>query len=108
MAIDKIGLSAYQNAMQISEKLNKADNPTRGKESNAAADFSDMITDSLSNVNEMQSEKSNMIKAFASGEETNVHELMITLQKAGLAMSMTTAVRGKVMEAYKEILRMPF
>ncbi|MFW5734480.1 MAG: flagellar hook-basal body complex protein FliE, partial [Oceanidesulfovibrio sp.] len=42
------------------------------------------------------------------GEKQNVHELMISLQKASVAMSLTSAVRGKVMEAYKEIMRTQF
>jgi flagellar hook-basal body complex protein FliE len=33
---------------------------------------------------------------------------MVTLQKASLAMSMTSAVRNKVMEAYKELSRTGF
>ena len=49
-----------------------------------------------------------MIDAFASGQTQNVHELMISMQKAGLAMNMTTAVRTKVMEAYKELTRIQF
>jgi len=56
----------------------------------------------------MQGEKSKMITSFASGETQNVHELMITLQKAGLAVSMTSAVRNKVMEAYRELSRIQF
>ncbi len=56
----------------------------------------------------MQEEKESMIKAFAAGEKQNVHELMITLQKAGIAMQMTTAVRNKVLEAYKEIMHLTF
>lgn len=38
----------------------------------------------------------------------NVHELMITMQKSSLAMKMTSAVRGKVLEAYKELSKMQF
>ncbi len=49
-----------------------------------------------------------MIAYFASGEQQNVHELKISLQKAGLAMNMTTAVRNKALEAYKELARMQF
>ncbi len=33
---------------------------------------------------------------------------MITLQKAGLAVNMTSAVRNKVLEAYKELSRIQF
>ena len=66
------------------------------------------MQDSLAKVNELQGEKKNMITSFASGETQNVHELMISLQKAGLAMSMTSAVRNKVMEAYKELSHLQF
>ena len=45
---------------------------------------------------------------FASGRNQNVHELMITMQKSSLAMKLTTAVRGKVLEAYKELSKMQF
>jgi flagellar hook-basal body complex protein FliE len=33
---------------------------------------------------------------------------MINLQKAGLAMQMTTTVRGKVIEAYRDLIKMQF
>jgi flagellar hook-basal body complex protein FliE len=62
----------------------------------------------LEKVNNLQTERSNMVTSFASGETQNVHELMISMQKAGLAMNMTAAVRNKVMEAYKELTRMQF
>ncbi len=70
--------------------------------------FQDTLNDSLKTVNDMQSEKSKMITSFASGETQNVHELMITLKKAGLAVNMTSAVRNKVLEAYKELSRITF
>jgi Flagellar hook-basal body protein len=56
----------------------------------------------------MQTEKNAMIASFASGETPNVHELMISLQKASLAMKMTSAVRNKVLEAYKELSKIQF
>ena len=49
-----------------------------------------------------------MIQSFASGETQNVHELMITMQKAGLAVNLTAAVRNKVLEAYRELSKLQF
>ncbi len=46
--------------------------------------------------------------SFSVFESQNVHELMITLQKAGLDMQMTSAVRNKLLESYKQIMQMPF
>ena len=70
--------------------------------------FLDTIANSLNRVNELQKAKASAIDDFASGRSQNVHELMITMQKSSLAMKMTSAVRSKVLEAYKEISKMQF
>lgn len=70
--------------------------------------FTDTVKSSVNKVSELQHSKSAAIEDFAAGRTQNVHELMITLQKAGLAMNLTSAVRGKVLEAYKELSRMQF
>ncbi len=70
--------------------------------------FTGTLRDSLNKVNQLQSTKNEAVSEFASGRTQNVQELMITMQKSSLAMKMTTAVRGKVLEAYKEISKMQF
>ncbi len=70
--------------------------------------FSETISNSFDKLNVLQREKAHAIDDFASGRSQNVHELMVTLQKASVAMSLTSAVRGKVMEAYKELSRIQF
>ncbi|MBQ7457032.1 MAG: flagellar hook-basal body complex protein FliE [Desulfovibrio sp.] len=70
--------------------------------------FVDTLTSSLSRVNELEKAKARSIDDFASGRSQNVHDLMITMQKSSLAMKMTSAVRSKVLEAYKEISKMQF
>jgi flagellar hook-basal body complex protein FliE len=109
MVVKSVAINAYQNAMDIrrrsvdntvAKRLKKPQEPVEG--------FGDTLKKSLDSVNEMQSEKKTMIEEFASGKNQNVHELMITLQKAGLAVSMTSAVRSKLMSAYQEISRMQF
>lgn len=109
-----MGIQAYQKNLG----LMKRQQLQKGIEENVAGklakpeeprtSFGETIKDSLTKVNEMQGEKKAMIESFAAGEKTNVHELMITMQKAGLAMNMTSAVRGKIISAYQEIMRMPF
>jgi len=70
--------------------------------------FSDTLKDSLKSVNHLQKESTSMIESFASGKRQNVHELMIAMQKSSLAMNMTSAVRNRLLEAYREVMRMPF
>lgn len=70
--------------------------------------FTETIKSSLNKVNELEQAKANAIDEFASGRNQNVHELMITMQKSSMAMKLTSAVRGKLLEAYKEIAKMQF
>lgn len=111
MALRNMGISAYDTALKqfnaIEEKTKsglggqkKDDAPTKG--------FASVFADSLGKVNALQNEKASMITSFASGEQQNVHELMISLQKAGVAMQLTSAVRNKVLDAYRELARMQF
>ena len=74
----------------------------------SATSFSDTLHDSLNAVNDLQTKKSQMITSFASGETQNVHELMISMQKASLAVNLTSAVRNKVLEAYRELSKLQF
>lgn len=109
MSIQAVGLKAYNTALQnfaSAEQRVQAQNFIPEKSSGGS--FADVLNSSLEKVNSLQSERSSMITSFASGENQNVHELMIAMQKAGLAMNMTSAVRNKVMEAYKELSRMQF
>lgn len=109
MVVKSVALSAYQNAMDIrrrsvdsmvSQSLKKPQEPVQS--------FGDTLKSSLVKVNDLQETKETMIEEFASGKTQNVHELMISMQKAGMAMQMTGAVRSKIMTAYKEIMQMPF
>ena len=107
MAVSPMAIKAYSAA---SELLNnpKGLGAKKGATAEATQSFAETIEESLAKVNDMQAEKGRMIQDFASGKSQNVHELMISLQKAGLAMDMTSAVRNKVMQAYQELMRMQF
>lgn len=108
MAIPPIALSAYQNALSQTGAIDAKVARSLAKPAAPSAGFGNMLTDSLKHVNDMQNTKTDMVESFASGQTQNVHELMINLQKAGVAMQMTTAVRGKVLDAYRELVKMQF
>lgn len=101
MAISPLALKAYNQAAQTVR-------PETVKPHAETKSFTSTLRESLASVNTMRQESIGMIESFAAGENQNVHELMISMQKASLSMSMTSAVRNKIMEAYKEVLRMPF
>ncbi|MDR0466683.1 MAG: flagellar hook-basal body complex protein FliE [Deltaproteobacteria bacterium] len=111
MSTQAVGLKAYNNALQGFVQKDRAVRraaqiPPRAEQ--VERSFADTFQQSLRTVNDLQSAKASAVESFASGETQNVHELMISLQKAGLAMNLTSAVRNKVMEAYRELSRMQF
>jgi len=110
MVINKsLAINAYQNAMGTKRKsVDQTVANTLAKAPKPVKDFTETLNESLHGVNDMQIGKKQMIEEFASGKSQNVHELMITMQKASLAMQMTGAVRSKIMQSYQEIMRMPF
>lgn len=111
MSLRNTGVNAYATALQ---RFTEIEEKTRGgfsehkEEGKASNGFASVFAESLSKVNALQQQKSSMITSFASGEQQNVHELMISLQKAGVAMQLTSAVRNKMLEAYRELSRLQF
>ena len=109
MTIQAVGFKAYADAMANFSKTQKAMQTKPMEQSHAdRSSFGQTLSKSLGTVNDLQTNKHKMVAAFASGESQNVHELMISLQKAGLAINLTSAVRNKMMEAYKELSKMQF
>ena len=69
-------------------------------------DFGKMLTDVMKDVNSAQHNASEMQNAFMTGQNVELHELMISMERAGLAMELTLQVRNKLLDAYQELSRM--
>ena len=111
MSIQAVGLKAYGEALQgfvQKEKGIRQAVQTPPKAERIEKSFASTFEKSLQKVNDFQTEKTSAVESFASGENQNVHELMISLQKAGLVMNLTSAVRNKVLDAYRELSKMQF
>ncbi|WP_369018097.1 flagellar hook-basal body complex protein FliE [Thermatribacter velox] len=68
--------------------------------------FSELVGGFLEGVNALQKEADQAIQDVVLGKEENLHQAMIALEKANLALELTVQVRNKVVEAYQEIMRM--
>ena len=105
------GIKAYQNALNRfgnqQEKISSTVNNTFASQTQEKG-FLNVLENSLSEVNALQTTKNKAIEDFASGKNNNVHELMIAMQKASTATQLTTAVRNKVLEIYREISTLSF
>lgn len=79
--------------------------PPEGKGSQKG-DFGQVLGDALSQVNQLQLEADRAVESVVLGEEANIHQAIIALEKAQIALEVTIQVRNKVVEAYQEIMRM--
>ena len=76
--------------------------PTR----DAATTFSDMLRNSVDKVNEAQVQADTAIKEMVAGRNKNIHETMLTIEKADASLKLMMQVRNKILDAYREIMRM--
>ena len=68
--------------------------------------FFDALQNSMQEVNQNQLEADASVKDLIAGKTKNIHETMLQLQKADLSLKTMMQVRNKILEAYKEIMKM--
>ena len=67
--------------------------------------FGGFLKNAVNEVNNMQIDSGNYKKMLAVGEVDNLHDLSIASEKANVSLQVIMSVRNKIVEAYKEILR---
>lgn len=75
-------------------------------ESAGSKTFGDFLMDSVGKVNQMQVDADVAVQKLASGESQNLHETLLAVEKADIAFKTMNQIRSKVIDAYKEIMRM--
>jgi flagellar hook-basal body complex protein FliE len=83
-----------------------------GNSRQAAADksggtsFADILKNSFEQVNEHQSQADQAIRELVAGRSKNIHETMLAIERADSSLKLMMQVRNKVLDAYREIMRM--
>jgi len=80
--------------------------PREVKGNAASSSFASMLQQGLAQVNALQSAADEAIWRLAAGQADNLHEVMIAVERASIALELTIAIRNKLVEAYHEIMRM--
>ena len=71
-----------------------------------ASGFADTLSGALQNVSAVQQRSSEMQAAYERGEVTDIAQVMLARQEAGVAFEATLQVRNKLLTAYQDIMRM--
>ncbi len=67
--------------------------------------FSNVLEKMINKVNEDHKTGEKAVENFVSGKDTNLHSTLISLEKADISFQLMMKVRGKLMEAYHEVMR---
>lgn len=71
-----------------------------------SSDFTHWMARKLDEVNTELSQADMQVRQLAVGSQTNVHEVMIALEKARLSLELVVQVRNKLLDAYQSMLQM--
>ena len=77
-----------------------------GGDSVGQKSFADTLNDAIQNVNELQKSSDKAMQNLATGRTDNVAEVMITAEKADIALKLMVQVRNKIIDAYQDIMKM--
>ncbi len=79
----------------------------KSPQATSGASFMEMLQSAIGNVNESLATADKSAQNFAKGDAQNLHDVMISMEKADISLRTLTAVRGKILEAYQEVMKMP-
>jgi flagellar hook-basal body complex protein FliE len=106
-----MGAGGLSGAGQVSEANVLKEMQAQGMQAPSAAgdgahSFSSMLRNSVDQVNTYQHEADTAVKEMVAGRSKNIHETMLTIERADTSLKLMTQVRNKILDAYKEIMRM--
>ncbi|MFA6109450.1 MAG: flagellar hook-basal body complex protein FliE [Candidatus Latescibacterota bacterium] len=68
--------------------------------------FGDLVKDFARDVNDLQFRAGDAVDLLATGKAADVHQVMIAVEEAGIALDLMLEIRNRVLEGYQELIRM--
>ncbi len=95
----KIGSIQQGQFPQELKKLDKTNAPE-------GVGFGDTLKGVVSDVDKMQKTAEESTRRMLTGEIEDVHQVMIAMEEAQTSFQLMMEIRNKIVEAYKEVMRM--
>ncbi len=77
--------------------------PASGSESSG---FGELLDKKLTELEGLQHDADHQVKNFALGNGDGLQEAVVAIEKASLSFEMMMKVRGKILDAYQDVMRM--
>ncbi|MDJ0642333.1 MAG: flagellar hook-basal body complex protein FliE [Erythrobacter sp.] len=97
---------ARSQALKDVRAASAAEQPQSTDPTVPASSFGDTLGNALQQVSAVQKRSSEMQAAYERGEVTDIAQVMLARQEAGVAFEATLQVRNKLLTAYQDIMRM--
>ena len=101
MAIDSANI-----ALARMQPMSGLENIRGATQATPTGNFSQRLEDAVQSVSEAGNRADDRLRAMASGEDVDIHNTMIALQEADIALRTMVSVRDKVVEAYQQVMNM--
>ncbi|WP_425339499.1 flagellar hook-basal body complex protein FliE [Lentibacillus salicampi] len=95
------GVTGSRAVMPNSETAKQTASPNE-----AHQHFANKLKSAIDQVNEAQVASDKKTEALAKGEIEDLHNVMISAQKASVTLETSVQIQGKVTDAYNKIMRM--
>ena len=80
-----------------------------GSEANGAdGQFGSVLKNAISQVEELHGSAEQQVTDLLKGDRSDIHNVMIAVEKADIAFQLMMQVRNKIVSAYQEVSRMQF
>lgn len=83
--------------------INATQKPTA---SGSAQEITQSFGDMLSSLNQSQQSTDSLMTQLAQGEDVDLHSVMIALEENNVNFNVALGIRDKLVEAYREVMRM--
>lgn len=90
----------------VAERSGERLQPGANGQETGGKEFTEVLKDSLEKVNSYQVEADQSIKNLIAGRTKNVHETLLAIERAEQSFKLMMQVRNKVLDAYREVMRM--
>ncbi len=89
---------------QFPQELSKLDDAQ--KKTQESAKFHDTLKNLVHDVDNMQKTAEESSKRLLTGQVEDVHQVMVAMEEAQTSFQLMMEIRSKILEAYKEVMRM--
>ena len=91
---------------QSQPKASKFNREVLGTPKSGEKTFADSLNDAINEVNTLQKVADKKMEDLATGKAKSIPDVMVSAEKADIALKLMVQVRNKIIDAYQEIMKM--